>query len=80
MQIFKLGADLQLFVYNNGITFKVSRLIVGLILRCVLGRKVTLRTLSTYEQYLRTLFMERRPELSPYIIYSHEKEVTFMFF
>ena len=61
MRIFKLGADLQLFVYNNGITFKISKLIVGPILRCVLGRKVTLRTLCTYEKYLRTLFMERRP-------------------
>ena len=29
--------------------------------RCVLDRKVTLRTLWAYNQYLRTLFMERRP-------------------
>ena len=61
MRIFKFGAELQIFVYNNGITFKISRLIVGLILRFVLDRKVTLRTICTYEQYLQTLFMERRP-------------------
>ena len=29
--------------------------------RCVLDRKVTLQTLCTYDQYLRTLFMEWHP-------------------
>ena len=61
MRIFKLGAVLQLFVYNNGITFKISRLIVGLILRFVLDRKVTLRTLCTYKMDLQTLFMGAIP-------------------
>ena len=50
--IFKLGAKLQLFVNNNGITFKISKLIVGAIQRFLLGRKVTLRTLCTYGHYL----------------------------
>ena len=54
MRIFKLGAELQLFVDNDGITFKITRLIVVLIQRFVLGRKVTLQTLCTYEQHLRT--------------------------
>ena len=62
MKIFRLGAKLQLFVYNNGITFKISKLIVGHIQRLVLGRKVTLRTFCTYDHHLRTLFMERRPD------------------
>ena len=63
MKIFRLGAKLQLFVNNNGITFKISKLIVGHIPRVVLGRKVTLQTLCTYDRHLRTLFMERRPVL-----------------
>ena len=29
VKIFRLGVKLQLFVYNNGITFKISKLIVG---------------------------------------------------
>ena len=58
MRIFILGEELQLFEYNNGSTFKISQLIVGLIQRFVLGRKVTLRTLWTYEHHLRLLFME----------------------
>ena len=62
MKIFRLGEKLQLFV-NNGITFKISKLIVGHIQMFVLGRKVTLRTLCTYDHYLRTLFMVRRPGL-----------------
>ena len=61
MKIFRLAAKLQVFVYNNGITFKISKLIVGHIQRFVLGRKVTLRTLCAYDHYPRTLFMERRP-------------------
>ena len=64
MKIFRLGAKLQLFVNNNGITFKISKLTVGHIQRFDLGRKVTLRTLCTYDHHLRTLFMERRPESS----------------
>ena len=39
VKIFRLGAKLQLFVYNNGITFKISTLIVGHIQRFVLGKK-----------------------------------------
>ena len=62
VRIFGLGAKLQLFVYNNGIIFKISKLIVGHIQRFVLGRKVTLRTFCTYNPHLRTLFMERRPD------------------
>ena len=64
VKIFRLGAKLQLFIYNNGITFKISQLlIVGHIQRFVLGRKVTLRTLCTYDHLLRTFFMKRRPDL-----------------
>ena len=59
--IFILGEELQLFVYNNGSTFKISQLIVGPIQRFVLGRKGTLRTLWTYEHHLRLLFMEWHP-------------------
>ena len=59
MKIFRLGA--KLFVYNNGTTFKISEFIVGHIQRFVLGSKVTLRTLWTYEHYLRPLFMEWHP-------------------
>ena len=29
VKIFRLGVKLQVFVYNNGITFKISKLIVG---------------------------------------------------
>ena len=58
VRIFKLGPELQSFVYNNGMTFKISILIVGLIQRVFLGRKVTLRTLCTCEQHLQTTFME----------------------
>ena len=36
VKIFRLGAELQSFVYNNGITFKISKLIVGHIRRVVL--------------------------------------------
>ena len=61
VRIFRLGAELQICVHNNCITFKISKLIVGPIKRYVLSRKVTLRTLCTYEHHLRTLFMERRP-------------------
>ena len=42
VKIFRLAAKLQLFVYNNDISFKLSKLIVGHIQRFVLGRKVTL--------------------------------------
>ena len=63
VRIFRLGGELQLCVHDNGITFRISKLIVGPIKRFVLDRKVTLRTLCTYEEYLRTLFMEPRPEL-----------------
>ena len=41
---------------------RIIKLIVVSLQRCVLYRKVTLRTLCTYNQYLRTLFMERRPD------------------
>ena len=61
IRICRLGAELQIYEHNNCITFKISKLIVGPIKRYVLGRKVTLRTLCTYEHHLRTLFMERRP-------------------
>ena len=61
VKIFGLEAEFQLFVYNNGITFKISKLIVGHIQRFVLGRKVTLGTLWTYEHHLRLLFMEWHP-------------------
>ena len=63
VRIFILGEELQLCVYNNGSTFKISQLIVGLIQRFVLGRKVTLRTLWTYEHHLRLLFIEWHPEV-----------------
>ena len=46
VRIFRLGAELQLYVHDNGITFRNNKLIVGPIKR-----------------YLRTLFMEPRPEL-----------------
>ena len=62
VRIFILGKELQLFVYNNGSTFKISQLIIGPIQRFVLGRKVTLRTLWTYKHHLRLLFMEWHPE------------------
>ena len=52
---------IYLYNYDNGITFKISKVIVGPIKRFVLARKVTQRTLCSYEQYLRTLFMERHP-------------------
>ena len=47
----------MLIKYDNGITFNISRLIVGLIQRFTLGRKVALYehfalTNSTYEQHL----------------------------
>ena len=61
MNIFRLTTKLQLFVYNNGITFKISKLIIGHIQRFVLGRKVTLQTLCTYNHHLQTLFMKRHP-------------------
>ena len=61
MKIFRLGAKLQIFVHNNGVTFKISQLTVGPIQRFVLGRKVTLRTLWTYKHYLRLLSMEWHP-------------------
>ena len=61
VKIFRLEAKLQLFVYNNGITFKISELIVGHIQRLVLVGKVTLQTLCAYDHHLRTLFMERCP-------------------
>ena len=66
---FRLGVKLQLFVYNNGITFKISKLIVGHIERLVLGRKVTVRTFWTYKHHLRLLFMEWHPD-------SYNKSVT----
>ena len=56
-----LGEELQLFVYNNASTFKISKLIVCSIQRFILDRKVTLRTLWTYEHNLRTIFMEWHP-------------------
>ena len=61
VKIFTLGAKLQPFVYDNGITFKISKLIVGHIQRFFLDTKVTLRTLCAYDHHLRTLFMERCP-------------------
>ena len=51
VKIFRLGAELQLCVHNNGITFRIT-LIVGPIKRFVLDRKVTLQTLCTYEHCL----------------------------
>ena len=62
VKIFRLGAEIQLFVHNNGITIEISKLIVGYIQRFVLGRKVTLRTLWTYEHHLRTICMESHPD------------------
>ena len=53
VRIFILGEELQLFVYNNCSTFKISQLIVGLIQRFVLGRKVTL--------YMNTLELRTPP-------------------
>ena len=67
VRIFGLGAELQLYLHNNGITFRISKLIVGPIERFVVDRKVTLRTLCTYDHHLRTLFMEWRPD--PHIIH-----------
>ena len=61
VRIFRLEAELQSCVQNNGITFRIGKLIIDPIKRFVFDRKVTLRTLCTYDQYLRTLFMERRP-------------------
>ena len=59
VKIFQLGAELQLSVYHNGSAVKIIKLIIVCLQRFVLNRKVTLRTVCTYDQYLRTLFMER---------------------
>ena len=80
MKIFRLGTKLQLFVYNNGTTFKISKLIVGHIQRFVLGRKVTLQTLCAYDHHLRTLFMERRPGLNFLTIFSALETSEYLFF
>ena len=42
---------------------RIVKLIVVSLQRCVLVRKMTLRTLCAYDQYLRTLFMERHPDV-----------------
>ena len=62
VRIFGLGAELLLSLYNNVSAVRMIKLIVVSLQRYVLDRKVTLRTLCTYDHYLRTLFMERRPD------------------
>ena len=61
VRIFRLGAELQSCVHNNGITIKNSKLIVGPIKRCVLGRKVTILTLCMYDQHLQITFYGTAP-------------------
>ena len=46
-----------------GTSFGIRTLIIGSLQSVLLDRKLTLRTLCTYDQYIRTLFMERRPEM-----------------
>ena len=58
VKIFRLRAEIQSPVYHNDITATISNVIVGVVQRGCLDRKVTLRTLCTYDHYLRTLFME----------------------
>ena len=41
---------------------RIIKLVVVSLTGCVLDRKVTLRTLCTYDQHLRTLFIERCPD------------------
>ena len=62
VKIFQLGVELQLSVYHNGSAVKIIKLIVVCLQRFSLDRKVTLRTVCTYDQYLRTLVMEQHPE------------------
>ena len=65
MRIFRLGAELQLSLYINVSALKMRKLIVVSLQRFVLDRKVTLRTIWTYEHHLRPLFMERHPGILP---------------
>ena len=43
---------------------RIIKVIVVSLQRCVLDKKVTLRTVCGYDQYLRTLFMERHPVIT----------------
>ena len=52
VKIFRLEAALQLFVYQNASTVKISKVIVVPLQRLVLDRKMTLRTHCSYEHYL----------------------------
>ena len=49
VRIFVLGAELQLSLYNNVSAVKISKMIVVSLKTFVLDRKVTLRTLCTYD-------------------------------
>ena len=62
VRIFGLGAELQLSLSNNVSAVRIIKMVVESLQRCFLDRKVTLRTLCTYDHHLRTLFMEWRPE------------------
>ena len=49
VRIVVLGAELQLSLYNNVSAVKISKMIVVSLKTFVLDRKVTLRTLCTYD-------------------------------